>query len=146
MCKNKYMNKIILELTPRELEVLKYGLLKEEETLRDSLSKEVVPGTLRNDINMCHRLWAYLDDAVKPKEDALITYQDLFDIVSVAKDQFTDLHFDTHISEQKVEQRYFLHISLANSLLMWLNKNNLLKRNVGFEYTDSSCKFEEQID
>lgn len=71
-----------------------------------------------------------------------ITSKDLFEIVSVAKTEIVRMPAILHLSEKLVEESDFRHIALANSMLMWLNKNNALKELPEFDFTDHTCEYE----
>lgn len=75
-------------------------------------------------------------------ESVVITKNDLALIVSMAKDNYKTLHGDLHVSNKKVEQNSFLHISLVNATISWLNSKNLLKGLASFDYTDHCNDFE----
>jgi hypothetical protein len=71
-----------------------------------------------------------------------IKAKDLFSIVSMSKQEIVRLPSNLHISDQKVEECDYRHIAVANSLIVWLNKNNALKELVEFDFTDHSCDYE----
>ena len=77
----------------------------------------------------------------KPK-DLLITAKDLFDIKGLAKDVYKNIPTNLHISNKKLDEDDFVHYSLANALILWLNKNKALNTNVSFDITDHSGDFE----
>jgi hypothetical protein len=132
---------ILLELTEKEVEVLKQALLKEKLSWEDrsdvsSRFKEAV-------IETCNSTWAKIDKASQRQEQALIGPKDLFHMVSVAKSEYGHLPADLHLSNKRVEQNDFKHISLASAVIMWLNSKNLLKKAVKFDFTNLSSEFEE---
>lgn len=81
-------------------------------------------------------------DAHTEPEPLKITHNDLFLIKSAANAEYQRLSTNLHISNKRVDSCDFVHIALANSLIMWLNGKNLLKRLAGFDYTDLSAEFE----
>jgi hypothetical protein len=81
--------------------------------------------------------------STEPKEEFLISAKDLAFIVAQAKTEYVHLPGDLHISNQKVEEKDFKHISLANAVIMWLNSKGLLNKLVKFDYTDQSSQYEE---
>lgn len=132
---------ILLELTNKELELLKQGLIKEEIWWQD---KEDISGSLRETkTHLCHSLWAKLDNVEQIQPDALISSKDLFYLVSSAKTEFLGLRADLYLSNKRVDENDFKHIALANALIMWLNGHKLLKRLVKFDFTDISSQYEE---
>lgn len=64
-----------------------------------------------------------------------INYRDLMDIISSAKTAFAETNMDMNISYKKVDGRDFPQVLMAESVIMYLNKNKLLKRLVKFDYT-----------
>lgn len=139
------MNKnVFVELNGREVEVIEQGLINKECSLHDSIEKgQIVKTTGEKMIESCHSAWAKLDNAKHPQQDVIITAKDLADIKSIAKGEFFNLGSDLHISNKKVEQEDLVHICLANALIMWLNRHNLLKRTAKFDFTDHSSQYEE---
>ena len=85
-------------------------------------------------------------DAMKPKSEVPITDKDLFFIKSLAKGEYRDLPADLHISNKKVEESDFVHISLVAATISWLNGKNLLKNIATFDFTDHSSEFEGSDD
>jgi hypothetical protein len=133
----------LLELTEKELEVLRDGLIKEKYSWEDKDPLEVSRTTIENKLNSCHSSWSKLDSASNSQKEVLITARDLIHIVSLAKTEYTKLRGDLHISEKRVEESDFVHIALANVLIMWLNNKDCLKKLAKFDYTDQSAQFEE---
>ena len=80
--------------------------------------------------------------AFEPRQDTIISSNDLALIVSTAMGDYKTLHGDLHISNKKVEQKSFVHISLVNAAISWLNSKNLLKGLARFDYTDCSNEFD----
>lgn len=133
---------ILVELTEKEVEALENGLIKEKASLEDARSSEIGKTAIEKKLEGCNSAWAKLDNAKRVKPDAIITNKDLFLIKSMAKSEYNNLSNDLHISKKKVEEEDFVHISLANALIMWLNSKNLLKRLAVFDYTDESFKYD----
>lgn len=132
---------ILLELTEKELEVLKQGLIKEKESWVD---RDDVSSRFKDTVHeVCNSAWAKLDACTQPKPDFLISAKDLFYLVSLAKNEFSHLRADLYISNKRVEENDFKHIALANALIMWLNGNKILKNLVKFDFTDTSAQYEE---
>lgn len=135
------MKTILVELTEKELNLLQNALIKEKYYWGDN--KESDSSVIEDKTTLCNRIWSKLDSAHIAPPDALISIKDLFYMISTAKDQYCKLPSDLNISNKKVDEGDFKHISLANSVLVWLNSNNLLKRLVRFDYTDKSSQYEE---
>ena len=134
---------VLLELTEKEAEILEQAVLNEK-ALWGSKSYKDVSGTLiENTISTCNLLKHKIDEALKPKEEVLITHKDFYLIKSVAVDQYRHLSGDTRISNKDMEYRDLANISLANAVITWLNGKGLLKTLARFDFTDHSCEFEE---
>ena len=127
-------------VTEKEIEILKEAIVAKREFISQS---EMGWSEKERGVGICDAVIGKIESASQPKLDVLITSKDLFQIVSLAKRGYHDLHADIHISNKKVEQNDFRHISLANAVILWLNEKNLLKRLVIFDYTDHSCQYEE---
>src|SRR5271166_4404484 len=99
LCNNDNMSKnILLELTEQEAEVMVNAIAKERSFWESEQNKEV-SGLLKEKIlNICDRVSNKIDRASEPQQDVLITAQDLFNIVSKAKDGYNDLRGDLQIS------------------------------------------------
>lgn len=77
------------------------------------------------------------------QKETLIKIKDLNSIRSVAIQEYVRLPSEVEISNKKVDEKDFLMISVANSMLMWLNSNGLLTNLVKFDFTESTTKYEE---
>lgn len=136
---------ILLELTEKEAEIVRKGILHEEA----SWAKDGSDGDFNdheNKLNRCKVILAKWEEANKPQVEETITFNDMFNIVSMAKDEYLNLSHPLHISRTKIEEKFFVHISLAQSLIVWLNSKKLLKRLASFEFTDHSTDFEDGND
>lgn len=130
---------IMLEFTEEEVEFINKAILREQSAWDQN------EGDHNDQINKIYRCRDILDKillASLPKTDFLITFKDLNHIISLAKTEYHNLRGDLHISNKRVEESDFKHISLANALVMWLNSNSLLKRLAKFDYTDTSHQYE----
>ena len=78
--------------------------------------------------------------------DLVITNRDFFGIRSLAVGTYKTLGSNLYISNKKVESRDLANISLAESLLVWLNSKGVLKKLVRFDFTDCSADFEPMND
>jgi len=133
----------LLELTLKEAEMVKNALLAEK-----SLWKEVDRnwGNRTNadsNADVCDAAIAKVDAACEKQPEVLITNKDLFFIISNAKSFYSNIPSNVYISNKKIEENDFKHIALVNSIVMWLNGKNLVKKLVKFDYTDHSCQYEE---
>ena len=133
---------ILLELTEKEFAMVDLaisGLWKASSVLYEENKQE----TDRKNMEACNSVITKLDLTYEPQEAILITSKDFFDLMSLTKLEYHRLTADLHLSNKKVEENDFKHISLASALIMWLNGKNLLKRLVKFDYTDQSSQYEE---
>lgn len=133
---------ILLELTEKETDVLRMGLIELKDSLEDLASAGASKTSLEKQSTACNSIWAKLDLASQPKQEVLITSKDLHYLKSLANSEYKSLSHNTYLSKKKVEERDFVHISVANALLMWLNSGNLLKNLVRFDFTDNSNEYE----
>jgi hypothetical protein len=137
------MNKtILLELTEKEAEVVNRSLIREKDywsAMGPEVSGVLIENNLTVVVDVVKKLWA----SNQPQEDVLIQAKDFLNLIAMARKEFLRLNGDLHISNKKVEQKDLVHISVANSLIVWLNGKNLLKKLVKFDYTDHSCDYEE---
>ena len=76
--------------------------------------------------------------AAERKEDVLITNKDLHRIKDLAVKEYLKLFHGILLSHKLVDKDDFVHISLANAFIGWLNSKDLLKRAVRFDHTDDS--------
>jgi|ERR1035437_4826517 hypothetical protein len=129
----------LLELTQKEVDFLKEVIALEKESVSKSSSRFTEK---QRKTDICDSFLAKVELASQPKSDLPITSDDLFLIVSSAKQKFIGLPSDLYISNKKIEESDFKHIALANAVIMWLNNKDLLKRLVGFDYTDKSYQYE----
>jgi hypothetical protein len=132
---------LLLELTPNEAELLQNSLLKEK-SFWESKNSNMEGAAIERNLNTANLILSKIDDASRTKPDILINFNDLSLIKSNAITEYCKIKNNIKISNKEVEQKDFAHISLANSVFLWLNSKNLLKRFVGFDYTDDSSSYE----
>jgi len=135
------MNKtVLLELTTREAELVQKLASNFQKEAR-SESEDFADYDRR--VNQCNSIVSKIEESFKPKSEVLMTSKDLFNIISFAKDKYHQIPQNAHISGEEVKESHHVHISIANAMIMWLNGNGLLKNIASFDYTDSSCQYEE---
>lgn len=137
---------ILLELTEKEAQMIKNGIIKEKFSWEDSDPTQVSRTLIENNKTHCDSVWAKLDRASQPQQEVVISSKDFFRIKDLAHNKYQELPANVYLSNQKMEERDFVHISIAQSLIMWLNSKNLLKRLAKFDFTDNSCEFEEIVE
>ncbi len=101
--------------------------------LREYLEKE--PNLKREDRlaylkNMLHKHLEFT------KLDHMLNSGDLFEILSGAKNNYTNLRVPVRITRKELEPGQLPHIAVMESLIGYLNRNHLLKKLVKFDYTD----------
>jgi hypothetical protein len=133
------MKTVLLELTEAEVTVLQEALNQYEDRVHDLDASRTFKENLTN---LCGSIVKKTIDASQEKSDVLVAAKDLFYIISMAKEQYHHIHGETYISHKRVEESDFKHISLANAVILWLNKNDLLKNNVRFDFTDQTYQYE----
>jgi len=136
----------LLELDEKEMEILQAALIKERTYWEERDPKEVSGTLIRNVLSICKSIESKVNEASKPQPEVLITFKDLFDLKSSAKSEYVQLNGNLNISKKEVEKADFVHISLTNALILWLNRNNLLKKLVKFDFTDNSFEYESMED
>jgi hypothetical protein len=87
-----------------------------------------------------------LEEAFRPEYEVLVTAKDLFLIKSMAVGEYGKLSKNVRLSDQDIEYKDLVHVSLANALFSWLNGKGLLKRLVKFDYTDDSIQYDTTQD
>ena len=70
------------------------------------------------------------------KLEHVINGNDLFHIISTAKNNYTQRALPVRISRKQVDSGEATHVSVLESFISYLNKSNLLKKLVKFDYTD----------
>jgi hypothetical protein len=131
---------ILLELTEKETDFIKEVIALEKVAVANS---DVGFAEKERKTGICDSFLAKVEAAEKPKEDLLITYKDLFYLISATKEKYLWLGSEIYISNKLVEQNYYNYISLANALIMWFNSKGILKKLAAFDYTDQSAQYEE---
>ena len=130
---------ILLELTEKEVNFLKEVIGLEKTSVSES---SIGFAEQERKTGICNSFLAKVEEACKPKEDVLITNKDLFFIKDLTHTVYKGLRAELKISQQPVEQKDFVHISLASAVIMWLNSRGLLKRVAKFDFTDDSFGYE----
>lgn len=114
-----------------------------DKDLREYLAKA---DNLRNEDKMSYLRALFDKHFTFTKLDHLVIKHDLFGILSTAKTNFTKQGIRPSISGKQVDQSELVHLAVIESFISYLNKNELLKRQVKFDYTDDSHEFESMED
>lgn len=104
-----------------------------EKDLREYLEKEP---NLRREDRLLYLKTIFDKHFTVSKLDHMLTNRDLFDIVSDAGANFSSQRLPMSISKKQVEQSAFRHVATIEAFISYLNRMNLLKRLVKFDYTD----------
>lgn len=70
------------------------------------------------------------------KLEHLVNSGDLHDIMSGAKNNYTNKRLPVRITRKQLDSTEATHISVLESFISYLNRNNLIKKLVKFDYTD----------
>jgi CMP-N-acetylneuraminic acid synthetase len=70
------------------------------------------------------------------KLDHVVNSSDYTSILGHAKKYYVGLKFPVRISRKELEQNDALHICTFEAFINYLNKNNLLRKLVKFDYTE----------
>jgi predicted nuclease with TOPRIM domain len=111
--------------------------------IRKLLTNAVNTSTSEIEVINSKHILAKLVNLKEAQEELKFDYKALFEVVSMAKSEFTRLPSEVYLSNKKCEEWELTHIALAISLIMWLNKEIALKKSVEFDFTDNSNQFEE---
>lgn len=132
---------VLIELTEKEFEVIRFSveLVKKEST---KLYEEDGFEADRKSIEFCNNILEKIDLASMAKDDVIIKIKDLFFIKSLAITEYNKLPVPMSVSNVKIEQKDLVHVAFIRSIIMWMNKNNLLKNLVRFDTTDESTQYE----
>lgn len=68
------------------------------------------------------------------KLEHMINGQDLFDIISGAKTAYSKFNLPIKITKKRIESNELVNVAMIESTLSYLNKMNLLKKLVKFDY------------
>jgi hypothetical protein len=104
-----------------------------ERDLREYLEKEP-------NLNRADRL-AYLQSTFSKhlemtKMDHVVNYKDLFNIFSVARSHIVNSKMPVFITKKKLETSEAVHVAVMEAFISYLNKNEILKKLVKFDYQD----------
>lgn len=104
-----------------------------ERDLREYLEKEP-------NLNRADRL-AYLKSTFAKhlemtKLDHVVNYRDLFNIFSVARSHMVNGKMPVFITKKKLETPEAAHVAIMEAFISYLNKNEILKKLVKFDYQD----------
>lgn len=70
------------------------------------------------------------------KLDHKVTKNELYNIVSDAKNNMTKQRIRPHVSGRIVDQSELPSLAMIEAFISYCNRHDLLKKNVGFDYTD----------
>lgn len=129
------MKTVLVEFTEREAEMALRCIALAKGSILDG---QIGYTEQEREARIHDSIAAKIELAGKPKEDVLVTAKDLFRIKDLAGKEYLKIYHGMTLSYKLVDKDDFVHISLANAFIGWLNSNSLLKRAVRFDYTDDS--------
>lgn len=71
-----------------------------------------------------------------------VTRHDLFGISNTSKTNFSTQRVRVQVSGKQVEHAERLQLATIDSFISYLNRNDLLKKHVAFDYTDDSEQYD----
>lgn len=107
--------------------------------LRDYLAKA---DNLRNADKMSYLRALFDKHFTFNKLDHSVNKGDLFEIISVAKGNYSKQGSRIQISGKEVEVCDLTTVAVIESFIGYLNKHDLLKKKVAFDYSDASETYE----
>lgn len=106
-----------------------------EKDLREYLEKEP---NLRKEDRLAYLKTIFHKHLEINKLEHIVNSRDLFQIVGYAKTFLTNVKLPMRISKKQLETTEATHVAMIESFIAYLNKNNLLKKLVKFDFTDYS--------
>lgn len=114
-----------------------------ERELREYLEKE--PNLRRGD-RLTYLMGIINKHMGMDKLDHMVTKNDLFHIISDAKQEYTHQRINPEISGRPVDKSELTTVAVIEAFVSYLNRNALLKKLVKMDYTDPSNDFESTED
>lgn len=103
-----------------------------ESELREYLSKE--PNLGRND-RFPYLMAIFQKHMEFRRLDHLLNYKDYFNILSEAKSFYTKMTLPISLTTKELEPNESLHIAIIETFIRYLNRNDLLKKQIVLDYT-----------
>jgi hypothetical protein len=103
-----------------------------EKELREYLEKE--PNLTRQD-RYSYLMAIFQKHMEFKKLDHVVNYKDYFNLLSLAKNFYTKMKLPVSITRKELEPNDAVHVAMIETFIGYLNKNNLLKRNIIIDYT-----------
>lgn len=104
-----------------------------DKDLREYLAKA---DNLRNEDKLNYLRTLFDKHFVFTKLEHLITRNEFSNIVSQAKTVYSNQSLRPHISGRRLDQTELPHVAMIESFISYLNRNDLTKRQVSFQYTE----------
>jgi hypothetical protein len=110
-----------------------------EKDLREYLEKE--PNLRRAD-RLSYLMIIFNKHFGLSKIEHLVNKDDLFGIISGAKQEYVRQSTHLNLSGKPVDKSESPHVAMIESFISYLNRQSLLKKAVRFDYTDTSNSYE----
>jgi hypothetical protein len=104
-----------------------------EQELKEYLEKE--PNLSRGDRHS-YLMAIFQKHLEFQKYEHVVNYKDYFNIFAQAKTLYTKMKFPVRLTKKELDGGESLHIPMLESFIWYLNRNNLLKKAIKFDYTD----------
>lgn len=104
-----------------------------ERELREYLEKEP---NLRRDERISYLKTIFNKHLEITKLEHVINSKDLYDIIGMAKSNYTNFRLPLHVTRRRVDTGELPQVAMVESVLSYLSKMNLLKKLVKFDYTE----------
>lgn len=104
-----------------------------ERDLREYLEKEP---NLRRDDRLAYLTAIFHKRMELKKLDYVINNNDYFNILAQAKNYYVKMTLPVRLTRKEMSGNDAVHISTFEAFIGYLNKNNLLKKLVKFDYTE----------
>lgn len=115
------------------------SLYQLESELREYLEKEP-------NLNKSDKL-SYLMGIFKKHVDILklqhvVNHFDFYNIISVANQNYSNNSAELYLSKKRIEPGNLKNVAMIQSFISYLNRNDLLKRQIAFDFTDHSGDYD----
>jgi len=104
-----------------------------DRALREYLEKEP---NLRRDDRLAYLKAIFHKQLEIKKLNHVINYKDYLNVAGQAKSIYTTMKLPIRISRKDLEPNQVVHMATLESFILYLNRNDLLKKLVKFDYTE----------
>jgi hypothetical protein len=103
-----------------------------EQELREYLEREP---NMRGEDRIVYLMNIMIKHFENDKLDHVVTHREFMGMISDAKSRYATKVFPIRISNREVDSSEVSHVLMIESVIGYLNKNNLLRRLVKFNFT-----------